>query len=166
MRVFVDAVELEGGAVEVFADGLLSVGGVERFPVLGLEAARVPEVGGEGKGQGMGDVPDELVAFVADDAHGVIHLDLVEGVGGEEGVPVLGAAVAEDGEPGFALVGGDLRPGVVLGDLGVVLPEVLGLDEGLGPVLFAVEAAGEVEEAGVRSMWLTRASWFTPRFGS
>jgi hypothetical protein len=47
----------------------------------------------------VGDVPDEFVGAVAVGAHGVVHLDFVEGVRGAEFVPAGGVFGFEDGEP-------------------------------------------------------------------
>lgn len=73
-----EVVELKLGTLEVFVDGLQTEGGVRTFFELGLPGGGAPQIGGKGKGQLPGDVPDEFVFLIADDPHGIIHLHFVE----------------------------------------------------------------------------------------
>ena len=84
-----DVEEFELRAVDVGVDGAPAIVGVRAFFPLRLPGGGGPEVGGEGIGLTIGDVPDELVVTVANNTHGVIHLDLVEGVGGSDLVPAF-----------------------------------------------------------------------------
>ena len=56
--IVVNFKEFEFRAVNIFADGFLSVGGTHRLLVLRLETTRSPEVGGKWVREGMGDIPD------------------------------------------------------------------------------------------------------------
>jgi len=137
-----DVEEFELGAVDVGIDGAGTVGGLGAFLELGLPGGGGPEVGGEGIGLVVGDVPDEFVFAVADDAHGVVHLDFVESVGGVDGVPAGGIGFGEDGDPGAA---------VVAGHLGAVVFAVGGFgegEEGFGGAVGGVVGVGEVEDGG------------------
>ncbi len=134
--------ELEGGAVDVGIDGALAVGGVFSFGPLSLPGSGDPEVGGEGVGLVVGDVPDDLVVTVAVGAHGVIHLDLVKGVGGDGAVPSFGIGLAEDGQPGAAVVALGQLSGVFSGAYFFIRN---GFDR---CVSFGVVASGDVEDGG------------------
>ena len=90
--------------MDVGIDGALAIGGILSLGPLRLPSGGDPEVGGEGVRLVVGDVPDDLVVAIAVGAHGVIHLDLVEGVGGDGAVPSLGICFAENGEPGATMV--------------------------------------------------------------
>ena len=61
-----------------------------------LPAGRRPQVTGEGIRQRVRDVPDELVLAVAYHAHGVVHLNFVEGMAGADLIPADGIFLGED----------------------------------------------------------------------
>ena len=86
--------KFEGRTLDVGADAALAVRRVLAFLKLRLPGRGGPEVGGKGIGQGCGEVPDQLVAAVTDGAHRVIHLDLMEGVGGQQFVPAFAVFLA------------------------------------------------------------------------
>ena len=52
----------------------------------------------------MGDIPNELVLTITDDAHGVVHLDLVEGVGSGNFIPTFGLGLGENREPASSVI--------------------------------------------------------------
>jgi len=142
--------EFEAGTVDVFVHGALSVGGLWAFLKLGLPTRGRSEIGGERVGLSVGDVPDELVFLIPHNAHGIIHLDFVEGVGGENGVPVFRFWFAKNGDPGLAVVAAEIMSSgaVFRGGVGFAFPELLGGDPLAWPVDLGVEAAGEIEEGG------------------
>jgi len=134
--------ELEGGAVDVGIDGALAVGSVLALGPLGLPGGRDPEVGGEGVGLVVGDVPDDFVVAVAVGAHGVVHLDLVEGVRGESGVPAFRIGLAEDTEPRAAVIARGWLAGVL------ALAHFFIGDRFDGGISFDAVASGNLENGG------------------
>ena len=80
----------------VFTHGLQTIGRIHALTELRLPAGGLPQVGSKGVGQTVGDVPDQFVFLVAHHAHGIVHLDFMEGVGGEDGIPVFGVRLAQD----------------------------------------------------------------------
>ena len=84
--------------MDVFAHGLFAVVGALAFFPLSLPTGGSPEIAGEGVGQRVRDVPNELVLAVTHDAHGVVHLDFVKGVARVDAVPVLRIFLGKDGE--------------------------------------------------------------------
>lgn len=99
IRVAGDMVELEPWPLDVAAHSRAAVVGLQRMAKLRLPAARRPEVRGKRVGQGMGDVPDQFPLPIPYHPHRVIHLDLVEGVAGEQGLMMLGCTITENGNP-------------------------------------------------------------------
>ena len=86
--VYLEIKEFEFRTLDVAADGLSTVGGMESLLVLGLPGGSSPEIGGKGKRQWMGNIPNEFVATSANNTHGIVHLDFVKGVRSIDFVPV------------------------------------------------------------------------------
>src|SRR3569623_13584 len=110
-------VELELRSLDVGLYGAAAIESIRSSTIDVLPGWRFPQVGSERKGQRMRDVPDQLVAPRADDAHRIVHGDLMKSMRGVHLVPSLVSFFVENRQEGTAM-----------------------------KLLFAIQRAGEIED--------------------
>ena len=98
----------------------------------------------------MGDIPDQFILVVADDPHGIVHLNFVKGVGGKDFIPVIFCGISQNGKPGLAMIASKFVniTKVVFGYSGLDFFLVLLFDPKSGSVLFVIQGTCKIKQGG------------------